>query len=47
MSNNRAVENCKLCNSAYCMECSDHEGWEEFCSDSCAKEYEEDNKEVE
>jgi len=38
---NKTIGRCKLCDQDYCMECSTHEEWKEFCSDSCAKEFKE------
>ena len=38
--NNQMIGKCKHCGQDYCMECSEHEHWEEFCSESCYDQYE-------
>lgn len=35
MSNNKLIGKCKNCDQDYCMECSNHIGWDLFCSDAC------------
>lgn len=37
--NNKMIGECKHCSQYYCMECSEHEHWEEFCSESCDNQY--------
>lgn len=33
------IGKCKYCGDSYCMECSKHKHWKEFCSDDCYDEY--------
>ena len=33
--NNQMISNCRYCTQNYCMECSEHAHWEEFCSEDC------------
>jgi hypothetical protein len=42
MSNSN-IYDCKNCGIYYCIECSDHEHWEEFCCEECYEEYCKDN----
>lgn len=37
--NNQMIGKCKYCNQDYCMECSKHKHWQEFCSEDCYDEY--------
>ena len=37
--NNQMIGKCKSCGQDYCMECSDFEGWEDFCSPLCRDEF--------
>lgn len=37
--NNRMRGECTNCKQMYCMECSEHEHWQEFCSERCYDEY--------
>lgn len=42
--NNQMIRKCKYCGQDYCMECSKHEHWQEFCTDSCHDEWQSKNK---
>lgn len=37
--NNQMIGECKCCGRNYCMECSGHTHWEEFCNEKCYDEY--------
>lgn len=39
-SDNKVLHYCKNCADSYCYNCSNHEGWEDFCSPECVEEYE-------
>lgn len=41
MSHNQFLFKCENCDAWYCGECSNHDGWERYCSDTCEKEAEE------
>lgn len=41
---NSRIAICKYCEQDYCMECSEHEKWEEFCSDDCYNDYQGERK---
>ena len=43
--NNKLIGKCKNCDQWYCMECSENEHWEEFCSGNCEREYEKQENE--
>ncbi|MCR4291729.1 MAG: hypothetical protein NUV76_02510 [Candidatus Kuenenia sp.] len=45
MAANKILADCKHCGEAYCYNCSSHEGFEDFCSLECAKEFKETTKE--
>jgi hypothetical protein len=38
MDENKRVAKCKQCGDWYCMECSKHYAWEDFCSHECMEE---------
>ena len=42
--NNQMIGKCELCRQDYCQECSDFEGWEEFCSKLCRDEFRADEE---
>lgn len=37
--NNKLIGECRNCQQMYCMECTEHDHWEGFCSDNCYDEY--------
>ena len=39
--NNKMIGLCSMCGQDYCQECTEHDGWEDFCSASCKKEWDE------
>lgn len=41
---NQMIGKCKYCKQDYCMECSEHEHWEEFCSYGCYDDYQSESK---
>jgi len=42
--NNQMIGKCKMCSQDYCQECSDFEGWEDFCSTQCRDEFKVDEE---
>ncbi len=36
--NNKKLAKCKECSDWYCMECSTHYAWKDFCSHECMEE---------
>jgi hypothetical protein len=38
MAENKRIAKCKQCGDWYCMECSNHYAWTEFCSHECMEE---------
>lgn len=45
MANNKMIGRCEYCGQDYCQECSDHEEWEKYCSEECAKEAKKEEEE--
>lgn len=39
MADNKKVAQCKQCGDWYCMECSNHYSWTEFCSHGCMEKH--------
>ena len=39
---NKMIGICANCGQYYCMECSTHENFENFCSDQCEKDQSEE-----
>lgn len=37
MSNNKLIQRCKRCDEYYCVNCSTHSGFEDYCSVECEK----------
>lgn len=44
MANNKKIAKCKRCGDWYCMECSEHYAWKEFCSHECMEENDKEEK---
>lgn len=44
---NDTVGKCIWCEKNYCMYCSKHKEWQDYCSSACAKEAENDKLETE
>jgi hypothetical protein len=44
MMSNKMIGECKNCGDKYCMECTECDEWQEFCSDECKNEYYEREK---
>lgn len=42
--NNKSLFRCAWCDEWYCGECSNHDGWERYCSDGCEKEAKEEKR---
>lgn len=38
--NNKMIGKCKYCDDYYCMECSEHPEWKDYCSNDCAMKME-------
>ncbi len=42
--NNKMIGHCENCDQDYCQECTEGtEEWQRFCSESCEKEWAEEN----
>ena len=39
---NQMIGKCKYCDQNYCIECSTHQHWKEFCSEGCYDKYQDE-----